>query len=167
MAEGMRAELAPVQALLVRPNQELRQDSLRIFDQTFAITGALQILTVFVAFVGILSAMLSTQLDKLRQLGILKAIGFTARQMWALVLSETGLMGSAAGLFAMPTGFILALILIYIINRRSFGWTLQMHLEPEPFLLALLVSTLAALIAGAYPAYRVVRRNAADTIRYE
>ena len=57
----------------------------------------------------------------------------------------------------MPTGYLLALILVYIINLRSFGWTLQMRLTPEPFLLALVVAVGAALLAGIYPAYRMGR----------
>jgi putative ABC transport system permease protein len=159
--------LAPVQALQVRPNQALRDEALVIFDRTFAITGALQLLATLVAFIGVLSALLSLMLDKQRELGILRAVGLTGRQLWRLVSLETGLMGAVAGLLAMPTGFALALILIYIINRRSFGWTLQMQLAPEPFIQALVVAVVAALLAGIYPAYRMTRMAAADAMRFE
>jgi putative ABC transport system permease protein len=163
----LKSALASTQNLLVRPNQALRRDTLEIFDRTFAITGALQLMTTFVAFVGILSAMMSLQLEKQRQLGIMKSIGLTARQLWGLVALETGLMGTVAGLFAMPTGYILALILVYIINRRSFGWTLQMDLTVGPFIGALIISILAALLAGLYPARRMVQRNIVDSIRFD
>jgi putative ABC transport system permease protein len=159
--------LAPVQALQVRPNQALRDEALVIFDRTFAITGALQLLATLVAFIGVLSALLSLMLDKQRELGILRAVGLTGRQLWRLVSLETGLMGAVAGLLAMPTGLALALILIYIINRRSFGWTLQMQLAPEPFVQALVVAVVAALLAGIYPAYRMTRMAAADAMRFE
>ena len=76
-------------------------------------------------------------------------------------------MGAVAGLFAMPTGYILALILVFIINRRSFGWTLQMDLTSGPFIGALIISVLAALITGVYPAWRIVQRNIADSIRFD
>ncbi len=167
VTQDLQAQLAPIQSLLVRPNQALRADTLEIFDRTFAITGALQLMTTVVAFVGVLSAMMSLQLDKQRQFGILRAIGLTARQLWTLVILETGLMGVVAGLFAMPTGYILAVILIYIINRRSFGWTLQMQVEPGPFILALLVAVGASLLAGLYPARRILQRNTAEAIRFE
>ena len=159
--------LAPVQALEVRPNQALRDEALVIFDRTFAITGALQLLATLVAFIGVLSALLSLMLDKQRELGILRAVGLTGRQLWRLVSLETGLMGAVAGLLAMPTGLALALILIYIINRRSFGWTLQMQIAPEPFVQALVVAVVAALLAGLYPAYRMTRMAAADAMRFE
>jgi len=167
IARNLQTELAPLQSLLVRPNQTLRADTLEIFDRTFAITGALQLMTTFVAFVGVLSAMMSLQLDKQRQLGILKAVGLTARQLWSLISLETGLMGAVAGLLAMPTGYMLALILVYIINRRSFGWTLQMQIIPGPFLQAFLFSILAALLAGLYPAYRIIKRNTSEAIRFD
>ena len=167
VTEALKRELAGIQQLLIRPNEILRAETLEVFDRTFAITGALQLMTVFVAFVGVLSAMMSLQLDKKRQLGILRAIGLTERQLWGLVTLETGLMGSVAGIFAMPTGYILAVILIYIINRRSFGWTLQMQVSPWPFIQALLVAVLASLLAGLYPAWRIVKENTADTIRFE
>ena len=163
----LQERIAPAQSLLIRPNQSLRRETLDIFDRTFAITGALQLMTTFVAFVGVLSAMLSLQLDKQRQLAILKAIGLTARQLWQLITLETGLMGAVAGILAMPTGYMLSLILIYIINRRSFGWTLQMQIVPEPFVQALVISVVAAVLAGLYPAKRIIERNTAEAMRFD
>ena len=76
-------------------------------------------------------------------------------------------MGAVAGLLSMPAGIMLAYILVYIINRRSFGWTLKLQLEFEPFLMAFLIGVSAAVLAGFYPAYRIIHRNAAEAIRYE
>lgn len=159
--------LAPVQRLFVRPNQALRDEALVVFDRTFAITGALQLLATVVAFAGVLSALLSLLLEKQREVGILRAVGLTARQLWGLVLLETGLMGAVAGLLAMPTGLALSYILIYIINRRSFGWTLQMQVDAAPFVQALAIAVVAALLAGIYPARRMSRMLTAEALRYE
>ncbi len=167
VARELGDALAPVQRLFVRPNQALRDEALVIFDRTFAITGALQLLATVVAFIGVLSALLSLLLEKQREVGILRAVGLTARQLWGLVMLETGLMGAVAGLLAMPTGFALSLILIYIINRRSFGWTLQMQVDPEPFLTALAVAVVAALLAGIYPARKMGQMLTAEALRYE
>lgn len=138
-----------------------------IFDRTFQITGALRLLAMVVAFIGILSAMLSLLLERQRDLGIMRAVGLTNRQLWGLMMVETGLMGTVAGILAMPAGFALALILILIINRRSFGWTLQLHVDPAPFVLALGMSILAALLAGIYPAKKISSIPAAETLRSE
>ncbi len=90
-----------------------------------------------------------------------------ARQLWELIALETGLLGAVAGLLSMPTGYLLALILVYIINRRSFGWTLQMQVLPAPFLQALIVAEVAALLAGIYPAARMSRISEADAMRFD
>ncbi|MGD1859023.1 MAG: FtsX-like permease family protein [Leptolyngbyaceae cyanobacterium] len=155
------------QDLVAQSNRNLRQGSLEIFDRTFAITGALRLLAVVVAFIGVLSALMSLQLERTRELGILRANGMTPRQMWQLTLLETGIMGSLAGLFAMPLGYVLAWILIYVINVRSFGWTLQMQIQPSYFWQAGAVAVIAALLAGIYPAWRLSEMVVATAIREE
>jgi putative ABC transport system permease protein len=167
ITRNLQNSLSSIQRLQIRPNQALRREVLAVFDRTFAITGALQVLTTIVAFIGVLSALLLLQLEKQREIGILRAIGLTIRQLWGLVMLETGLMGLVSGLLAMPTGYALALILIDVINRRSFGWTLQLALEAQPFLEALIIAVSAALLAGIYPARRLGRMAASDAIRYE
>jgi putative ABC transport system permease protein len=167
VANQLQAALVGGQNLLVRPNQALRQDVLAVFDRTFAITGALQLLATIVAFIGVLSALLSLELERQRELGILRALGLTIRQLWNLVLLETGLLGWVAGLLALPTGYVLALILVYIINRRSFGWTLQMQVGWQPFAQAMLIAVSAALLAGLYPAQRMSRMITSEALRSE
>jgi putative ABC transport system permease protein len=110
---------------------------------------------------------MSLQLERARELGTLRATGMTRAQLWALTLLETGLMGAVAGLLALPVGYALAWILTYVINVRSFGWTLRMELRPEYFLQALAVAVLAALLAGIYPALRVGNMAIASALREE
>jgi putative ABC transport system permease protein len=153
--------------VVVQSNAAVRANALDIFDRTFAITAALQLLATIVAFIGVLSALMSLQLERARELGVLRATGMTLRQLWRLTLLETGLMGGTAGLLALPTGYILAWILIYVINVRSFGWTLRMDLEPRYFLQAFAVAVVAALLAGVYPALRLGNMVVAQAIRQE
>ena len=164
---ALRKSAEGIQQVDIRSTRDLRETSLTVFDRTFTITSALQIITTAVAFVGVLSSMLSLQVEKQRQLGILKAIGMSARQLWGMVLLETGLIGLMAGLLAMPTGYAVALILVRIINVRSFGWSMNLFLEPAPFIQALLISILAALLAGLYPAWRISQRKASDAMRFD
>jgi putative ABC transport system permease protein len=159
--------LSSMQQLFIRPNRALREAALVIFDRTFAITGSLQLLATVVAFVGVLSSLLALQLDRQREFGILRAIGLTARQLWGLVLLETGLMGTVAGLLSMPTGIVLSWILVHVINRRAFNWTLQLQVTPAPFLQALLAAVLAALLAGIYPAHKMGHAITAEALRNE
>ncbi|HUF37256.1 MAG TPA: ABC transporter permease [Anaerolineales bacterium] len=160
-------ELVPIQRLQIQPNRALRDGALVVFDRTFAITTALQGLATLVAFIGVLSALMSLQLEKARELGVLRAVGMTARQLRQLVLLETGLMGAVAGVLSIPTGIVLSLILIYIINRRAFGWTLQFQFSFEPLVQALGIAVIAAVLAGLYPALRSGRMAAAAALRGE
>jgi putative ABC transport system permease protein len=163
----IREQFRGRQDLSVQSNRTLREESLIIFDRTFAITNALRLLAVVVAFIGVLSTLMSLQLERTRELGILRSTGMTPRQLGGLTLLETGLMGTMAGIFAMPLGYALAWILIYVINVRSFGWTLQMALQGKYFWQALLVAIVAALLAGIYPAFRLGRMNISTAIRQE
>jgi putative ABC transport system permease protein len=110
---------------------------------------------------------MSLQLERARELGTLRATGMTRAQLWLLTFVETGLMGATAGLLAMPVGYALAWILVYVINVRSFGWTLNMQLEPAYFLQAFAVAVVAALLAGIYPSIRLGNMEIATAIREE
>ncbi len=167
VTRAMQDGLGNGQAMLIRPNKNLRADVLEVFDRTFAITVALRVLATVVAFIGVLSALLLLQLEKQREIGILRALGLTGGQLRKMVLVETGMMGLMAGLLAVPVGYALAMILIYVINRRSFGWTLQASVSIEALAQGVLVALVAALLAGIYPALRMSRMAAAEAIRYE
>jgi putative ABC transport system permease protein len=165
--EEIRAAFAGEADLLVRSNRGTRDNALAVFDRTFAITAALQLLATLVAFIGILSTLMSLQLERSREIGVLRSTGMTRRQLWRLSLLETGLLGTSAGVLALPTGLALALVLIYIINLRSFGWTLELFLGPEQFLQAFAVALGAALLAGLYPAWRMGQMQPAEALRSE
>ena len=166
VADALRAALSGT-ALTVQVNQALRDQALTIFDRTFAITDALRILAVVVAFIGVLSALMALQIERARELATLLALGLTTRQLWQLTFLETGLMGLAAGILSLPTGYVLALVLVYVINLRSFGWTIQMTLDPWVFAQAVLVSVIAALLAALYPMRRLLRLPIASALRQE
>jgi putative ABC transport system permease protein len=153
--------------VLIRSNRALRRASLEVFDRTFAITAILRLLATVVAFIGVLSALMALQLERGRELAVLRAIGLTPRQVWRLVTTETGLMGLTSGLLALPLGVGLALALILVINRRAFGWSLQVSIEPTLLLEGLALALVAALLAGLYPALRMASAPPAVALRTE
>lgn len=167
LTADLRSRLTDFPTIQVNPNAALRRDALAVFDRTFAITAAMQLITTVVAFIGVLSSLLALQLEKAREIGILRALGITVSEMRRLTFWETGLLGASAGLFALPTGYILAWILIFVINQRSFGWTLQMQVDRAPFMQALLLSISAALMAALYPAWRLSHMHPAEAIQGE
>ena len=167
LVAALRRRAGTEQELLIRRTGALREASLVIFDRTFAITGVLRLLATIVAFAGVLSALMALQLERGREVAVLRAQGVTPRQVWGLTVGQTGLMGLVAGLLALPVGVALAEILVVVINRRSFGWTLAMHLSPWAFLQAVGVSVGASLLAGVWPALRMARAIPATALREE
>ncbi|MGD9388078.1 MAG: ABC transporter permease [Gammaproteobacteria bacterium] len=164
---AIESVLAPGSAIWLSNNAELREASLAVFDRTFTITRVLQVLVGLVAFLGILSALQALQLERVRETAVLRAVGWLPRQLRGLVAAQTGLLGLAAGLFAMPLGVTLAGLLIFVINRRAFGWTMTFELGPGELLQGMLLALVAALLAGVYPAWRTSRRPVAQDLREE
>ena len=167
LVAAVRARAAGGPRLVVRSNRALREASLEIFDRTFAITGVLRTLSVAVAFVGMLAALMALQLERTREIGVLRALGLTPRQVWGLVTAQTGVIGLLAGVLAVPSGLLLAAVLVFVINRRSFGWT--MSIDPSPWILlqGVALSVVAALLAGVYPAWRMATTSPAESLRDE
>ena len=166
-AAALRVRAGGDQHLLIRSNRALREASLEIFDRTFAITAVLRVLATAVAVIGVLSALMALQLERARELGVLRAQGLTPREVWRLVLAETGLLGGIAGALAVPVGIGLALVLIHVINRRAFGWSIETTLPGDVLLQAVGLAILAALLAGVYPAWRMARTPPAPALREE
>ena len=153
--------------LIVQPNRALRAQALEIFDRTFAITSALRLLAVVVAFVGVLSALLALQLERRREMATLRALGLSSGGLQRLSALESGLMGLTAGLLSLPTGVALAYILIYVINLRSFGWSIQPVMPLSLFGQALLVGIGAAVLASVAPGRRLARMALGEALRAE
>ncbi len=155
------------QPLVVRSNREIRDASLDTFERTFAITQVLRLLAVGVAFVGILSALMAFQYERRRELAVLRATGLTPAQAGWLVLLQTGFMGLTAGLLSIPLGLAVAVALVRVINLRSFGWTMDLMVSLPPLFAAVILAVVAALLAGLYPAYQVMRVEPSAALREE
>ena len=138
--------------VLVFSNRDLRGEALRIFDRTFAITYALEAVAVIVAVMGVAGALLALVIDRRRELGLLRFLGAASGQVRKLILVEAGLLGLLANVAGVALGFALSLILIFVINKQSFGWTIQFHWPVAVLLGALSLVYVATVLAGLYPA---------------
>jgi putative ABC transport system permease protein len=104
-------------------------------------------------------------LERAREFAVLRAEGMTTGELARMLGLETGFLGLAAGLLAIPTGLVLAAILIFVINRRAFGWSMQFQVDPSILVEAIIVALAAALLAGVYPAWRLARSEPAEALR--
>jgi len=158
---------APGQLLQVTLQQRIIERSMEIFDQAFAITDVLRWLAATIAFVAVFSALMAIQFERRREFGILRANGVTPGQLRRIIYTETGLMGLVAGVLALPLAVCIAATLIFVINRRSFGWRMEFVLEPGVLLQGLGLAVLAALLAGIVPAVKLSRLSPAEALRTE
>ncbi|MEX2264075.1 MAG: FtsX-like permease family protein [Bryobacteraceae bacterium] len=150
--------------IVVAENQALRRNAVRIFDRTFAITYALEGVAIVVAVLGAASSLLALAIDRRRELAVLRFLGASAEQIRRMVLLEAGLLGLAANLLGLALGFALSLLLIYVVNKQSFGWTIQFHAPPGLLLGALGAVCLATVLAGLYPARVASRMPAIEAV---
>jgi len=125
--------------LLMRSNIEIRERSLEIFDRTFAITHILRLLTVGVAFIGILSALMALSLERKAEFAVLRALGITPAELRNLS----------------------------VINLRSFGWTMEFFVPPVVILESIALALVASLIAGWYPARKLSQLSPAEALRHQ
>jgi putative ABC transport system permease protein len=167
VVRDLLARVPEGRTVTARTNDALRSASLEVFDRTFRVTSVLRLLAFIVAFVGVLSALAALQLERARELGLMRAAGLTPGQLWQLVVMQTGLMGLASGIIAVPMGLILSFVMIFVVNKRSFGWTLDMQVGPGVLVQAVGLAVVAALLAGLYPAWRMSKTSPAVALRGE
>jgi len=168
--ETVRAEIEQATAghrVLLFSNRDIRAEAIRIFDRTFAITYALEAVAVIVAVMGIAGALLALVIDRRRELGLLRFLGGATGQIRKLILVEAGLLGLLANVAGLALGFALSLVLIYVINKQSFGWTIRFHWPVEILVAALTMVYAATVLAGLYPAEVAVRLNSLEVVHEE
>ncbi|MDB5072001.1 MAG: hypothetical protein JWM87_3112 [Candidatus Eremiobacteraeota bacterium] len=151
----------------VATNRELRELVVQIFDRTFAITYALDVIAIAIAVMGVVSTLFALVLERRREFGLLRYLGVTARGVRVTVLTEAAGIGVLGGVLGVAVGMLLALLLIFVINRQAFGWLIELHV-PWVFLgetIGLVV--VAAVLAGVYPAGVAARIRTAEAVRTE
>jgi len=151
----------------IAPNQALRRGAIAIFDRTFAITWALEAVAIVVAMLGAANSLLALVLDRRRELGLLRYLGASARQVSRMILTEAAFLGAMALLLGLALGFALSLVLVFVVNKQSFGWTIQFHPPLGLLAGAFLLVWCVTVLAGLYPARVAARLNPIDVIHEE
>jgi putative ABC transport system permease protein len=160
-------ERAEARGLPVLTGAQLHERILEVFDTTFAITRSMRAIAIVVAFFGIAGALLTLFIERSREFGIYRALGFSTGQVAKMTLMEGLGMGTLSFLLSMAVGTILTILLIKVINIRSFNWTIFYYPELQPYLLTGMTAILASIGAAAYPIWRVYRTYPQIQIREE
>lgn len=153
--------------LTIAPNAVLRRGAVEVFDRTFTVTYVLEGVAILVAMLGAANSLLALVLDRRREIGLIRYLGADRSQVRRIVLTEAGLLGLLAGLLGLALGMALSMVLIYVINKQSFGWTIQFH--PPVLLLgsALLLVWAVTVLAGVYPARFAAELEPVEVIQNE
>ena len=158
-------ELASRHAIVLTPASAILKESMAVFDRTFRVTEVLRVLSLSVAFIGVLTALMALQLERGKEYAVLRALGLTRGQIAGLISGESLLMGLLAACVAIPTGVLMAWVLIESVQRRAFGWTMPFSVDGVLLMQTLMVGVLAAGLAAIYPAWRSAHRDPAPQLR--
>lgn len=164
---ALEKEFGPKYHAFAITNAEIRKEVTTIFDQTFMITYALLAIAIVVAVLGIINTLAALILERTRELALLRIGGMTSRELQAMLLLESALLGLAATITGVVMGYVLSWILIHVINRQSFGWTIAFHTPIALIIGSLATTFFASCVAGIVPARLASRIDFASAIKSE
>ncbi|HEV7242954.1 MAG TPA: FtsX-like permease family protein [Thermoanaerobaculia bacterium] len=164
---ALERDFGPKHNAFVVTNAEVKAEVLRIFDQTFLITYALLGVAIVVAVMGIVNTLAALILERSRELALLRIGGLSIGELRTMIVLESTLLGVASTAAGLVMGYALSWILIYVINRQSFGWTIDFHTPVALIAASLTVTLVASALAGLAPARLARRIDIATAIKSE
>jgi len=156
-ARAAEAALGQDEVIRVTDTRSIREEVRRVMRNTFAVTDALEAVAAMVALLSVLGALAALVLERTREIGVLRAIGADRRQIVRALLVEGGLLAVTGLVLGALTGVLLSAVLVHVLNRESFGWTIELATPWVRVLLVAAVLFAAALLATLPPARRAAR----------
>lgn len=144
---------------------DIKKRSLEIFEKTFAVTAALNVLTLGVAGLAIFASLMTLSGMRIAQIAPIWAMGVARRQIIVLELCRTLGLALLTMLAALPTGLALAWVLLAVVNVEAFGWRLPMHVFPLQWLSLTALAVVAAFFAALLPLLAIARLKPADLLK--
>ena len=149
----------------IRATGNLKKLALEIFERTFTVTEVLRFLALGVAFVGVFLSLLALCFERSEEVGVLRALGLGSRELFQLSIAQSQMIGCVAGLVAFPLGIVLSKVMISVINRRAFGWTITFQPDWWATVECMGLALGAALLAALYPAWYWSRQHQDEALR--
>ena len=151
----------------IRTTRQLKERILAIFDDTFAVTYALHTISIAVAILSVMNALFALADESKREFGILKYLGTSEKSMKKIVYTQASTLGLLGSIFGTMLGLVLAVILVYVINKQSFGWTIRMLLPFDFIVQTFLVVILTSILSAVIPARMAARTPAPEVVKSE
>jgi putative ABC transport system permease protein len=153
--------------LVLQTNAEYRKEVQAAIEQSFTITYAMEAIAIIIAIIGIINTLMVSVLDRTREIGMLRAIGFTKEQIRKVIVSEAGVMGVIAGFFGAVAGVGFTLIITQIMLREVVGWSTPFVFPERSVATGFLLAVGVSMAAGFYPAWKAASTNIIRALEYE
>ncbi len=165
--KGLRQKLLSRYAVEIMDNTELRKQVLAIFDRTFAITYAIELISVLVSLLGVVNILMALVLERKREISILRYLGAGWGQLRGMLVLSAAILGIAGIILGAVIGLAMSIIFIQVINRISFGWEIQFSLPVLYLSVTAAGLFLTTLIAGLIPMHIVRKIDPKRFISFE
>jgi len=165
--QGILNAMSKDSLVALSSTSELRKEAIRIFDRTFAITYALHTIAVTVAMLSVMNALFALTIESKREFAILRYVGAKKSQLAKIVYLQAAILGFCGNLGGIGLGFILSLLLIHVINKQSFGWSVQYSIPFDFIWQSSTLVILTSILSGIYPANIAAKTLAPSVVRDE
>lgn len=165
LAAALRMRLGAADDIELTETATVRARSLAVFDRTFAVTYALEAAAVLIGLLGVSAAFSAQALARRREFGVLRHLGMTRRQVGAMLAYEGALLAAFGATVGVALGCVIGLVLIHVVNRQSFHWSMDLHLPAAPLAALSVVLVAAAAGVAVWSGRYAMRDEAARAVR--
>jgi putative ABC transport system permease protein len=165
--EQITAKLGDRFDMYVLSNLELRAEAQKLLSGAFSITFAMEVVAVSLALLGIINTLLAAVLDRTREIGMLRAVGADRRQIIKLFAGEAFFIGLTGSVFGVIQGSVVGYIVTKIVGVQATGWNFPFSFPAATAVQMLVLATVAAVVAGLFPARRAARLDVVEALAYE
>ncbi|RXJ74253.1 ABC transporter permease [Veronia nyctiphanis] len=149
----------------IKHQHDILERAMVIFDRTFSVTNTLSTLTLIIALCGLFFATLATEFSRQRQYALLRFLGISGRNLAFLGGGQLAVIGLFSALFALPLGLLISELLLNVVIKYSFGWTMSLTYFLSSYAITLVATIITLLAAGAWPVWRLIKRSAVSSMR--
>ena len=146
-------------------NSHIHKQAMRVFDRTFSIADTLGNITLIIAVFGIFFATVAGEVSRQRHVSLLRCLGMSGKELVVMGGLQLFVFGAVSILIALPLGLALANLVVDIVIRQSFGWTLELQIIPDAYLNTFLMAMGSLMMAGALPVLRMIRNTPMKSLR--
>ncbi|GEM76933.1 ABC transporter permease [Vibrio sagamiensis] len=146
-------------------NKSIYNQVMRVFDNTFSIAGTLGNITLIIAAFGLFFATLAGEYSRQKHFALLRCMGVSGKELVLLGGFQLFLLGVLSAIVAIPLGFALAHLIVDVVMKHSFGWSLELHTIPWKYMQTIALAMFSIMFAGALPVLRMIKRTPMKSLR--